>query len=32
MLTVSDGRPRVRMTGLDRREDFLDVGRALFAQ
>ncbi len=28
----SDGRPRVRMTGRERREQLLDVGRALFAE
>jgi AcrR family transcriptional regulator len=27
-----DGRPRVRMTGRERREQLLDVGRALFAE
>jgi len=31
-MTESDGRPRVRMTGRERREQLLDVGRALFAQ
>ena len=29
---MSDGRPRVRMTGRERREQLLDVGRALFAE
>src|SRR5664279_1722178 len=28
----TDGRPRVRMTGRERREQLLDVGRALFAE
>src|SRR5438270_9016148 len=28
----SDVRPRVRMTGRERREQLLDVGRALFAE
>jgi AcrR family transcriptional regulator len=28
----SDGRPRVRMTGRERREQLLNVGRALFAE
>src|SRR5437588_12299080 len=27
-----DGRPRVRMTGRERREQLLDVGRSLFAE
>jgi AcrR family transcriptional regulator len=31
-MTDSDGRPRVRMTGRERREQLLDVGRALFAE
>ncbi|MGH8959666.1 MAG: TetR/AcrR family transcriptional regulator [Jatrophihabitantaceae bacterium] len=31
-MTDSDGRPRVRMTGRARREQLLDVGRALFAE
>src|SRR5476649_860911 len=28
----TDGRPRVRMTGRERREQLLDVGRTLFAE
>ena len=31
-MTESVGRPRVRMTGRERREQLLDVGRALFAE
>ncbi|MEO8888448.1 MAG: TetR/AcrR family transcriptional regulator [Jatrophihabitantaceae bacterium] len=31
-MSESDGRPRVRMTGRERREQLLDVGRALFAE
>ena len=31
-MTDTDGRPRVRMTGRERREQLLDVGRALFAE
>ena len=31
-MTESDSRPRVRMTGRERREQLLDVGRALFAE
>src|ERR1700760_3075210 len=31
-MTDSAGRPRVRMTGRERREQLLDVGRALFAE
>ena len=31
-MTDSNGRPRVRMTGRERREQLLDVGRALFAE
>ncbi len=31
-MSDSDGRPRVRMTGRERREQLLDVGRALFAE
>ena len=31
-MTESGGRPRVRMTGRERREQLLDVGRALFAE
>ena len=31
-MTESAGRPRVRMTGRERREQLLDVGRALFAE
>jgi AcrR family transcriptional regulator len=32
VMTDSDGRPRVRMTGRERREQLLNVGRALFAE
>src|ERR1700681_113961 len=31
-MTNSPGRPRVRMTGRERREQLLDVGRSLFAE
>ena len=31
-MTDTAGRPRVRMTGTERREQLLDVGRALFAE
>ncbi|WP_396327762.1 TetR family transcriptional regulator [Jatrophihabitans lederbergiae] len=31
-VTDSEARPRVRMTGKERREQLLDVGRALFAE
>jgi AcrR family transcriptional regulator len=31
-MSESEGRPRVRMTGRERREQLLDVGRALFAE
>jgi hypothetical protein len=31
-VTDSESRPRVRMTGKERREQLLDVGRALFAE
>ena len=31
-MVESTGRPRVRMTGRERREQLLDVGRALFAE
>ncbi|MGH3265395.1 MAG: TetR/AcrR family transcriptional regulator [Trebonia sp.] len=31
-MTNSDGRTRARMTGRDRREQLLDVGRSLFAE
>src|SRR5579875_451535 len=31
-MSPSDGRPRVRMTGRERREQLLDVGRSLFAE
>src|SRR5438105_1700092 len=31
-MTESESRPRVRMTGRERREQLLDVGRSLFAQ
>jgi AcrR family transcriptional regulator len=31
-MNEADGRPRVRMTGRERREQLLDVGRALFAE
>src|ERR1700710_1841157 len=31
-VTDSQSRPRVRMTGKERREQLLDVGRALFAE
>ncbi|MCW2496030.1 TetR/AcrR family transcriptional regulator [Jatrophihabitans sp.] len=31
-MSDSPGRPRVRMTGRERREQLLDVGRALFAE
>ena len=31
-MSESDGKPRVRMTGRERREQLLDVGRALFAE
>jgi len=31
-MTESESRPRVRMTGRERREQLLDVGRTLFAQ
>ncbi|MGI8760320.1 MAG: TetR/AcrR family transcriptional regulator [Jatrophihabitantaceae bacterium] len=31
-MSETDGRPRVRMTGRERREQLLDVGRALFAE
>jgi AcrR family transcriptional regulator len=31
-MTDLDGRPRVRMTGKERREQLLDVGRTLFAE
>ncbi|MDT0263126.1 TetR/AcrR family transcriptional regulator [Jatrophihabitans sp. DSM 44399] len=31
-MTDSEARPRVRMTGKERREQLLDVGRALFAE
>jgi AcrR family transcriptional regulator len=31
-MTDSDGKPRVRMTGRERREQLLDVGRSLFAE
>jgi AcrR family transcriptional regulator len=32
MMSELEGRPRVRMTGRERREQLLDVGRALFAE
>jgi AcrR family transcriptional regulator len=32
MMSDLDGRPRVRMTGRERREQLLDVGRSLFAE
>jgi AcrR family transcriptional regulator len=32
LMNDSDGRPRVRMTGRERREQLLNVGRALFAE
>src|SRR6476646_3959132 len=31
-MTEHNGRPRVRMTGRERREQLLDVGRTLFAE
>ncbi len=31
-MTEREGRPRVRMTGRERREQLLDVGRSLFAE
>ena len=31
-MSDSDGKPRVRMTGRERREQLLDVGRTLFAE
>ena len=31
-MTENNGRPRVRMTGRERREQLLDVGRSLFAE
>src|ERR1700712_2442024 len=31
-MTENEGRPRVRMTGRERREQLLDVGRSLFAE
>ena len=31
-MSPADGRPRVRMTGKERREQLLDVGRSLFAE
>jgi AcrR family transcriptional regulator len=31
-MTETNGRPRVRMTGRERREQLLDVGRSLFAE
>jgi len=31
-MTEAEGRPRVRMTGRERREQLLNVGRALFAE